>query len=58
MPFATTATAPLLVAVPLIAFGAASRWRCPSENHRWVWLVCSAAILVSLLVMRPLRDEL
>ena len=28
------------------------------ENYRWVWLVCSAAILVSLLVMRPLRDEL
>jgi MFS family permease len=27
------------------------------ENNRWVWLVCSAAILLSLLVMRPLRDE-
>jgi MFS family permease len=28
------------------------------ENYRWVWRVCSAAILVSLAVMRPLRDEL
>ena len=26
-------------------------------DYRWVWLVCSAAIVVSLLVMRPLRDE-
>jgi MFS family permease len=27
------------------------------EDYRWVWLVCSAAILASLPVMRPLRDE-
>jgi divalent metal cation (Fe/Co/Zn/Cd) transporter len=27
------------------------------ENYRWVWLVCSAAIVVSLLVMRALGDE-
>jgi predicted MFS family arabinose efflux permease len=32
--------------------------RASGENYRSVWLVCSAAILVSLLVMRPLRDEL
>jgi hypothetical protein len=27
------------------------------ENYRWVWLVCSAGIVVSLLVMRALGDE-
>jgi MFS family permease len=27
------------------------------ENYRWVWLVCTAAIVVSLLVMRALGDE-
>jgi MFS family permease len=99
VPFATTATAPLLVAVPLIAFGGGVTMSLPyavlipmmpsgahgsvaglyslsrglgislgpllggvaiqaaGQNYRWVWLVCSAAILVSLLVMRPLRDE-
>jgi MFS family permease len=99
VPFATTATAPLLVAVPLIAFGGGVTMSLPyavlipmmpagahesvtglyslsrglgislgpllggvaieasGENYRWVWLVCSAAILLSLLVMRPLRDE-
>jgi MFS family permease len=99
VPFATTATAPLLVAVPLIAFGGGVTMSLPyailipmmpagahgavtglyslsrglgislgpllggvaiqaaGEDYRWVWLVCSAAILASLPVMRPLRDE-
>lgn len=98
VPFATTATAPLLVAVPLIAFGGGVTMSLPyallipmmpagahgsvtglyslsrgigislgpllggvaieaaGENYRWVWLVCSAAIIASILVMRPLRD--
>jgi MFS family permease len=97
VPFATTATAPLLVAVPLIAFGGGVTMSLPyallipmmpagahgsvtglyslsrgigislgpllggvaieaaGENYRWVWLVCSAAIIASILVMRPLR---
>ncbi|HEX7299676.1 MAG TPA: MFS transporter [Solirubrobacteraceae bacterium] len=99
VPFATTATAPLLVAVPLIAFGGGVTMSLPyailmpmmparahgavtglyslsrgigisvgpllggvaiqaaGGDYRWVWLVCSAAILVSLLATRPLRDE-
>jgi MFS family permease len=99
VPFLTTATAPLLVAVPLIAFGGGVTMSLPyallipmmpagahgavtglyslsrgigislgpllggvaieaaGGDYRWVWLVCSAAIVVSLLVMRPLRDE-
>jgi MFS family permease len=98
VPFATTATAPLLVAVPLIAFGGGVTMSLPyallipmmpagahgavtglyslsrgigislgpllggvaieaaGENYRWVWLVCAAAILASILAMRPLRD--
>jgi MFS family permease len=98
VPFATTATAPLLVAVPLIAFGGGVTMSLPyallipmmpagahgavtglyslsrgigislgpllggvaieaaGENYRWVWLVCSVAIIASILVMRPLRD--
>jgi MFS family permease len=98
VPFATTATAPLLVAVPLIAFGGGVTMSLPyallipmmpagahgaatglyslsrgigislgpllggvaieaaGEDYRWVWLVCSAAIVASILVMRPLRD--
>jgi MFS family permease len=98
VPFATTATAPLLVAVPLIAFGGGVTMSLPyallipmmpagahgavtglyslsrgigislgpllggvaieaaGENYRWVWLVCSAAIIASIIVMRPLRD--
>jgi MFS family permease len=98
VPFATTATAPLLVAVPLIAFGGGVTMSLPyallipmmpagahgavtglyslsrgigislgpllggvaieaaDENYRWVWLVCSAAIIASILAMRPLRD--
>jgi hypothetical protein len=27
------------------------------EDFRWMWLVCAAAILVSIPVMRPLHDE-
>jgi MFS family permease len=99
VPFLTTATAPLLVAVPLIAFGGGVTMSLPyallipmmpvgahgsvtglyslsrgpgislgpllggvaieaaGGDYRSVWLVCSAAIVVSLLVMRPLRDE-
>jgi hypothetical protein len=26
-------------------------------DYRWTWLVCSAAILVSIPAMAPLRDE-
>jgi len=98
VPFATTATAPLLVAVPLIAFGGGVTMSLPyallipmmpagahgavtglyslsrgigislgpllggvaiqaaGGDYRWVWLVCSAAIIASILAMRPLRD--
>jgi MFS family permease len=27
------------------------------DDYRWVWLVCAAAILLSILTMRPLRDD-
>lgn len=27
------------------------------EDYRWVWLVCAAAILLSIVAMRPLHDE-
>ena len=27
------------------------------EDYRWTWLVCGAAILISIPVMAPLRDE-
>jgi MFS family permease len=99
VPFATTATAPLLVAVPLIAFGGGVTMSLPyallmpmmpagahgavtglyslsrglgislgpllggvaieaaGEDYRWVWLVCAAAILLSILAMYPLRDD-
>jgi MFS family permease len=99
VPFATTATAPLLVAVPLIAFGGGVTMSLPyallipmmpdgahgavtglyslsrglgislgpllggvaieaaGTDYRWVWLVCAAAIIASLVVMRPLRDD-
>ena len=98
VPFATTATAPLIIAVPLIAFGGGVTMSLPyallipmmpagahgvvtglyslsrglgislgpllggvaieaaGEDYRWVWLVCAAAILVSIAAMRPLRD--
>jgi MFS family permease len=99
VPFATTATAPLLVAVPLIAFGGGVTMSLPyavlipmmpagahgavtglyslsrglgislgpllggvaieaaGEDYRWVWLVCAAAILASLLPLWRLSDE-
>jgi MFS family permease len=98
VPFATTATAALIVAVPLIAFGGGVTMSLPyallipmmpagshgvvtglyslsrglgislgpllggvaieaaGEDYRWVWLVCAAAILTSIVAMRPLRD--
>ena len=39
---------PLLAGVAIQAAG---------EDYRWTWLVCGAAILVSIPVMAPLRDE-
>jgi MFS family permease len=27
------------------------------EDFRWMWLVCAAAILLSIVAMRPLRDD-
>jgi hypothetical protein len=27
------------------------------EDYRWVWLVCAAAIIASLLPLRRLRDQ-
>jgi MFS family permease len=27
------------------------------DDYRWVWLVCAASILLSILTMRPLRDD-
>jgi MFS family permease len=27
------------------------------DDYRWVWLVCAVAILLSILTMRPLRDD-
>jgi MFS family permease len=98
VPFLTTATAPLIVAVPLIAFGGGVTMSLPyallipmmppgahgvvtglyslsrgigislgpllggvaieaaGEDYRWVWLVCAAAIIVSIAALRPLRD--
>jgi MFS family permease len=99
VPFATTATAPLLVAVPLIAFGGGVTMSLPyallipmmpagahgavtglyslsrglgislgpllggvaievaGADYRWVWLVCAAAIVASLLPLSQLRDD-
>jgi MFS family permease len=42
-----TALGPLLAGVAIEAAG---------EDFRWMWLVCAAAILVSIPVMRPLHD--
>jgi MFS family permease len=42
------ALGPLLAGVAVEAAG---------EDYRWVWLVCAAAILLSLVTMRPLRDD-
>ena len=39
---------PLLAGVAIQAAG---------EDYRWTWLVCGAAILISIPVMAPLRDE-
>lgn len=39
---------PLLAGVAIQAAG---------EDYRWMWLVCGAAILVSIPVMAPLRDD-
>jgi MFS family permease len=27
------------------------------DDYRWVWLVCAAAVLLSIVTMRPLRDD-
>jgi MFS family permease len=43
-----TSLGPLLAGVAIQAAGG---------DYRWMWLVCGAAILVSIPVMAPLRDE-
>ena len=43
-----TSLGPLLAGVAIQAAG---------EDYRWTWLVCGAAILVSVPVMAPLRDD-
>ena len=43
-----TSLGPLLAGVAIQAAG---------EDYRWTWLVCGAAILVSIPVMGPLRDS-
>jgi MFS family permease len=43
-----TSLRPLLAGVAIEAAG---------EDYRWTWLVCGAAILVSIPVMAPLRDD-
>jgi MFS family permease len=43
-----TSLGPLLAGVAIEAAG---------EDYRWTWLVCGAAILVSISVMAPLRDD-
>ncbi|HEX6695890.1 MAG TPA: MFS transporter [Solirubrobacteraceae bacterium] len=43
-----TSLGPLLAGVAIQAAG---------EDYRWTWLVCGAAILVSIPIMAPLRDE-
>lgn len=99
VPFATTATVPLLIAAPLVAGGAGVAMSLPyalltplmpddahgaltglyslsrgvgtslgpllagvavqaaGNNYQWVWLVCTIAILISIPVMAPLRDD-
>jgi MFS family permease len=42
------ALGPLLGGVAIQAAG---------QDYRWMWLVCAAAILMSIVAMRPLRDE-
>jgi MFS family permease len=43
-----TALGPLLAGIAIEAAG---------EDFRWMWLVCAVAILASIPVMRPLRDD-
>jgi MFS family permease len=43
-----TALGPLLAGVAIEVAG---------EDYRWMWLVCGVAILASIPVMRPLRDD-
>jgi MFS family permease len=43
-----TSLGPLLAGVAIQAAG---------EDYRWTWLVCGAAILISIPVMAPLRDQ-
>jgi MFS family permease len=43
-----TALGPLLAGIAIEVAG---------EDFRWMWLVCAVAILASIPVMRPLRDE-
>jgi MFS family permease len=43
-----TALGPLLAGVAIEAAG---------DDFRWMWLVCAAAILLSIPIMRPLRDD-
>jgi MFS family permease len=43
-----TSLGPLLAGVAVQAAG---------RDYRWVWLVCSVAILLSIPAMRPLRAE-
>jgi MFS family permease len=43
-----TSLGPLLAGVAIEAAG---------EDYRWTWVVCGAAILVSIPVMAPLRDD-
>ena len=99
VPFLTTATLPLLLCVPLVAFGGGVTMSLPyallmpmmphgqhgavtglyslsrglgtslgpllagvavqlaGQDYKWVWLVCSVAILLSIPAMRPLHDD-
>jgi MFS family permease len=43
-----TSLGPLLAGIAIQAAG---------EDYRWTWLVCGAAILISIPVMAPLRDQ-
>ncbi len=43
-----TALGPLLAGVAIEAAG---------DDFRWMWLVCATAILLSIPIMRPLRDD-
>ncbi|HKE79350.1 MAG TPA: MFS transporter [Solirubrobacteraceae bacterium] len=42
------ALGPLLAGIAIEAAG---------EDYRWMWLICGAAILLSIIAMRPLRDD-